>query len=140
MIGPPSRSNAPPRCRMSALDNRRGPMRVLAVTTAVFAVSLSSRLAAQTTGCADTQFPHELPAPNALVDSAPAMDDLGAFADPSKPMVFSIYYNTGDSVAHVRALDKQNAAAAVSLANYIRRSEPRAFWAFRVRIAGGDAP
>jgi hypothetical protein len=115
-------------------------MRALAVTTAVFAVSLSSRLAAQGTGCADTKYPEPLPAPNALVDSAHAIADLGAFADPAKPMVFSVYFGSGDSVAHVRALENQDAAAAVTLANYVRHAHPGEFWAFRVRLAGGDAP
>ena len=74
------------------------------------------------------------------MDSAHAMDDLGAFAAPSKPMVFSIVFNQGDSVAHVRALDQRDAAAAVTLANYVRREPPGELWAFRVRIAGGDIP
>jgi len=101
---------------------------------------LSSTLAAQGTGCADTKYPEPLPAPNALVDSAHAITDLGAFADPAKPMVFSVYFGSGDSVAHVRALESQNAAAAVTLANYVRHAHPGEFWAFRVRLAGGDAP
>jgi len=54
--------------------------------------------------------------------------------------VFSVVFNAGDSIAHVRALDKKDAAAAVTLANYVRRAPPRELWAFRVRIAGGDAP
>ncbi len=103
--------------------------------TAVLAV-----LAAQGTGCADTKFPATLPAPNALVDSAHAVGDLGAFADPAKPMVFSVYFAEGDSVAHVRAMENQNAAAAVTLANYVRHAHPGDFWAFRVRLAGGDTP
>jgi len=101
---------------------------------------LASPLAAQGTGCADTKFPEALPRPNALVDSAHAVADLGAFADPSKPMVFSAYFGEGDSVAHVRALDSQDAAAAVTLANYVRHAHPGDFWAFRVRLAGGDTP
>jgi len=116
-------------------------MRPLAVRTAVILVAgLSSRLAAQGTGCRETTFPPTLPAPNALVDSAHAIADLATFAAPSKPMVFSLVFNAGDSIAHVRALDKNNAAAAVTLANYARRAPPRERWAFRVRIAGGDAP
>ena len=99
-----------------------------------------SRLVAQGTGCADTQFPDSLPRPNALVDSAHAVADLGAFADPAKPILFSVYFRTGDSVAHVRALENQDAAAAVTLANYVRHAHPGEFWAFRVRLAGGDAP
>jgi len=115
-------------------------MRALAVTTAVFAVSLSSRLAAQGTGCAETKYPEPLPTPNALVDSAHAIGDLAAFADPAKPMVFSVSFAAGDSVAHVRALENQDAAAAVTLANYVRHAHPREFWAFRVRLAGGGTP
>ncbi|PYR16375.1 MAG: hypothetical protein DMF98_28160, partial [Acidobacteria bacterium] len=116
-------------------------MRPLAVRTAVILVAvLSSRLAAQGTGCRETSYPPKLPAPNALVDSAHAIADLAAFAAPSKPMVFSVVFNEGDSIAHVRALDKNDAAAAVILANYARRALPRELWAFRVRIAGGDAP
>jgi hypothetical protein len=97
-------------------------------------------LAAQDIGCHDTKFPPQLPTPSALVDSAHAIADLAAFAAPSKPMVFSVVFNEGDSIAHVRALDKNDAAAAVTLANYVRRAPPRELWAFRVRIAGGDAP
>ena len=97
-------------------------------------------LQGQAQGCADTHYPPELPTPNALVDSAHAIDDLGAFADPAKPMVFSVVFNQGDSVAKVRALDKNDAAAAVSLTNYVRHHPPGELWAFRVRIAGGDAP
>ena len=116
-------------------------MRPLAVRTALILVALlSARLAAQGTGCRETTFPPTLPAPNALVDSAHAIADLAAFAAPSKPMVFSVVFNEGDSIAHVRALDKNDAAAAVILANYARRALPRELWAFRVRIAGGDAP
>ena len=116
-------------------------MRPLAVRTAVILVAvLSSRLAAQGTGCRETSYPPKLPAPNALVDSAHAIADLAAFAAPSKAMVFSVVFNEGDSIAHVRALDKNDAAAAVILANYARRALPRELWAFRVRIAGGDAP
>ena len=117
-------------------------MRPLAVRTAVILVAvLSSRLAAQGTGCRETTYPPTLPAPNALVDSAHAIADLAPFAAPSKPMVFSVVFNAGDSIAHVRALDKNAAAAAaVTLANYVRPAPPRELWAFRVRIAGGDAP
>ena len=116
-------------------------MRPLAVRTAVILVALlSSRLAAQGTGCRETTYPPTLSTPNALVDSAHAIADLTPFAAPSKPAVFSVVFNAGDSIAHVRALDKKDAAAAVTLANYVRRAPPRELWAFRVRIAGGDAP
>ena len=116
-------------------------MRPLAVRTAVILVAvLSSRLAAQGTGCRETTYPPTLSAPNALVDSARAIADLAAFAAPSRPAVFSVVFNAGDSIAHVRALDKNDAAAAVTLANYVRPAPPRELWAFRVRIAGGDAP
>ncbi len=116
-------------------------MRPLAVRTAVILVAvLSSRLVAQGTGCRETTYPLTLPTPNALVDSAHAIADLSAFAAPSKPMVFSVVFNDGDSIADVRALDRNDAAAAVTLANYARRAPPRELWAFRVRIAGGDAP
>ena len=97
-------------------------------------------IAVQGTGCGETKYPPELPAPSAIVDSAHAMDDLGAFADPAKPMVFSVVFNTGDSIGRVRALDKNDAAAAVSLANYVRHQQPQELWAIRVRIAGGDKP
>jgi len=40
----------------------------------------------------------------------------------------------------VRALDKNDAAAAVTLAKLCAPAPPRELWAFRVRIAGGDAP
>jgi len=112
-------------------------MRPLAIITAFV---LNSHLAAQATGCADTKYPEPLPAPNALVDSAHAIGDVAAFADPAKPMLFSVYFNTGDSVAHVRALENRDAAAAVTLANYVRHAHPGDFWAFRVRLAGGDTP
>jgi len=112
-------------------------MRSLAV---ILVAVVSARLAAQGTGCRETAYPLTLPAPSALVDSAHAIADLAAFAAPSKPMVFSVVFNAGDSIAHVRALDKNDAAAAVSLANYVRHEFPRELWAFRVRIAGGDAP
>ena len=114
--------------------------RVSFTTSVVLVAMFSARLAAQGTGCRETTFPPALPAPNALVDSAHAIADLALFAAPSKPMVFSVVFNAGDSIAHVRALDKNNAAAAVTLANYVRRAPPRELWAFRVRIAGGDAP
>ncbi|HEY7192543.1 MAG TPA: hypothetical protein VH439_02300 [Gemmatimonadales bacterium] len=114
-------------------------MRLVMVFITLYATALVS-LDAQARGCADTQFPAELPTPGALVDSAHAIEDLGAFADPAKPMLFSVYFITGDSVAHVRALDKQDAAAAVSMANYIRHAAPGDFWAYRVRLAGGDTP
>jgi len=115
-------------------------MRTLAASLALIGTAaMSVRLAAQGTGCADTQFPPDLPPPSALVDSAHAIVDLAAFAGP-KPMVFSLVFQAGDSVAQVRALDKNDAAAAVTLANYARRAPPRELWAFRVRIAGGDAP
>lgn len=116
-------------------------MRSFAVALPI--VLLSARvipLLEQVQGCADTQYPPELPNPNVLVDSAHAIDDLGAFADPAKPMVFSVVFNPGDSVAKVRALDKSDAAAAVSLTNYVRHQPPGELWAFRVRVAGGDAP
>jgi len=115
--------------------------RMAFMTAALLAVfALSSTLAAQGTGCADTKYPDPLPTPNALVDSAHAIGDLAAFADPAKPMLFSVYFNAGDSVAHVRALESQDAAASVTLANYVRHAHPGEFWAFRVRLAGGDAP
>lgn len=115
-------------------------MRPLAVSLALIATAtMSVRLAAQATGCADTQFPPELPAPNALVDSAQAIADLAAFAG-AKPMVFSVVFQQGDSIAQVRPLNKNDAAAAVSLANYIRRRPARDLWAVRLLIAGGDAP
>jgi len=106
----------------------------------VIALITVALIAVQGTGCGETKYPPELPAPSAIVDSAHAMDDLGAFADPAKPMVFSVVFNSGDSIGRVRALDKSNAAAAVSLANYIRRQQPQELWAIRVRIAGGDKP
>ena len=97
-------------------------------------------LAAQGSGCADTKYPDTLFTANALVDSAHAIGDLAAFADPSKAMVFSVSFSEGDSVAYVRALNENDAAAAVSLTNYVRHAAPRALWAFRIRITGGDAP
>ncbi len=106
----------------------------------MLAAVLSSRLAAQGAGCRETTYPPTLSAPDALVDSAHAIADLASFAAPSKPIVFSVVFNAGDSIAHVRALDKNDAAAAVILANYVRPAPPRELWAFRVRIAGGDAP
>lgn len=116
-------------------------MSPLAVRTAVILVAVwSTRLAAQGTGCRETTFPPTLPAPNALVDSAHAIAALAPFAAPSRPAVFSVVFNAGDSIAQVRALDKNHAAAAVTLANYVHRAPPRELWAFRVRIAGGDAP
>jgi hypothetical protein len=113
-------------------------MRSLAVTALVLTQVV--RLDGQVIGCADTKFPAQLPPPSALVDSAHAIADLGAFAEPTKPMLFSVFFTTGDSVAQVRALDKKDGAATVSLVNYVRHAAPREFWAFRVRITGGDAP
>ncbi len=111
------------------------------VVFTMLALSAVARLDAQgVRGCADTKYPPELPAPSALVDSLHAMNDLAPFAAPSKPMLFSVVFNQGDSVAHVRPLDQRDAAAAVSLANYVRRAPPRELWAFRIRIAGGDTP
>src|SRR5438045_5922200 len=103
-------------------------------------LTAAARLAGQGAGCADTRFPTNLSSASALLDSAHAIADLGVFADPSKPMIFSVYFMTGDSVAHVRALEANDAAAAVSLTNYVRHAPAREFWAFRVRISGGDSP
>jgi hypothetical protein len=74
-----------------------------------------------------------------LVDSAHAVADLAAFAG-SKPMVFSLVFGKGDSVPKIRALDKNDAAAALALYNYVRHQPPTDLWAIRVRIAGGDTP
>src|SRR5260370_16570519 len=116
-------------------------MSPLGVPSALMLVAAwSSRLAAQGTGCRETTFPHTLPAPNALVDSAHAIADLAPFAAASKPMVFSVVFNAGDSIAHVRALDKNNAAAAVTLANYARPAPPRDLWAFPVPIPRPHVP
>jgi hypothetical protein len=114
-------------------------MRSLDVPIALLAAAVTP-LHGQGQGCADTKYPPELPPPSALVDSAHAIADLAAFADPSKPMLFSVVFNQGDSVARVRALDKNDAAAAVSLTNYVRHQPPGDLWAIRVRIVGGDAP
>jgi TonB family protein len=106
------------------------PMRLRRLVFPILAISwaaMSVQLGAQGTGCAETKYPPELPQPGALV------------AGPT-PMVFSVVFQHGDSVSHVRALDKNDAAAAVSLANYVRHAPPRELWAFRVRISGGDAP
>lgn len=55
-------------------------------------------------------------------------------------MVFSLVFDSGQSVPRIHALDKSDAAAAVVLANYVRQQPPAELWAIRVRIAGGDAP
>src|SRR5438045_7183316 len=72
-------------------------------------LTAAARLAGQGAGCADTRFPTNLSSASALLDSAHAIADLGVFADPSKPMIFSVYFMTGDSVAHVRALEANDA-------------------------------
>jgi hypothetical protein len=114
-------------------------MRSLAVTIALVAVTIG-RLDSQGTGCADTKYPPVLPPPTALIDSAHAIADLATFADPSKPMVFSLVFDKGDSVPHIRALGKNDAAAALALVNYVRHQPPAELWAIRVLIAGGDKP
>lgn len=115
-------------------------MRLLAVPIALLGVTVG-HLASQGIGCADTKYPPQLPPPNVFVDSVHAIADLGAFVAPGKSMVFSVVFNEDDSVAKVRPLNKDDAAAAVSLTNYVRRETPvEALWAFRVRIVGGDAP
>ncbi len=76
-------------------------MRSLAVPIALLAAAVTP-LHGQGQGCADTKYPPELPPPSALVDSAHAIADLAAFADPSKPMLFSVVFNQGDSVALAR--------------------------------------
>jgi hypothetical protein len=113
-------------------------MRLHAVFT-LATVVVATPLVAQDTGCHDTKFPPQLPPPSALVDSAHAIADLAAFAGP-KPMVFSLVFGKGDSVPHIRALDKNDAAAALTLVNYVRHQPPADLWAIRVRVAGGDTP
>jgi TonB-like protein len=114
-------------------------MRSLAVTIALVAVTIG-RLDSQGTGCGDTKYPPVLPPPSTVVDSAHAIADLAAFADPSKPMVFSLVFDRGDSVPRIRALEKNDAAAALALVNYVRHQPPAELWAIRVLIAGGDKP
>ncbi|HLZ46360.1 MAG TPA: hypothetical protein VKQ05_11845 [Gemmatimonadales bacterium] len=103
------------------------------------AAVFTAPLAAQGGGCGDTKFPPQLPAPSALIDSAHAVADLAAFAG-AKPMVFSLVFNKGDSVPHVRALDNNDAAAATALYNYIRHQPPADLWAIRLRVTGGTTP
>jgi hypothetical protein len=55
-------------------------------------------------------------------------------------MVFSLVFEQGDSVPHIRALDKNDAAAALALVNYVRHQPAAELWAIRVLIAGGDKP
>ena len=115
-------------------------MRSLAIPLALIATALgTTELAAQDDGCSDTRYPSPLPTPTALVDSARAVADLAVFAK-SKPMLFSLLFNPGDSLPHIRPLDKSDSAAAVTLSNYVRRQRPADLWAIRVRIVGGDAP
>jgi len=60
------------------------------VVWTMLALSAVARLDAQVVkGCADTKYPLELPAPSAFVDSVHAINDLAAFAAPSKPMVLA---------------------------------------------------
>ena len=116
-------------------------MRSLAIPIALIATAgLSARLGAQGRGCSETRRPVTLPPPNALVDSARAVEDLAAFASSSRPMVFSLVFDSGQSVPRIHALDKSDAAAAVALANYVRRQPPAELWAIRVHIAAGDTP
>lgn len=112
-------------------------MRTLLLTLA--AVAVASPLNAQGGGCGETKFPPQLPPTTTLVDSAHAIADLAVFVG-SKPMVFSLVFNKGDSVPHIRALDKIDVAAATALYNYVRHQPPADLWAIRIRIAGGDTP
>ena len=114
-------------------------MRIRAALT-LATVVVATPLAAQDSGCNDTKFPPQLPTPSALVDSAHAIADLAGFGGGAKPMVFSLVFSKGDSVPHIRALDKNDAAAALTLYNYVRHQPPADLWAIRVRVAGGDMP
>jgi hypothetical protein len=116
-------------------------MRVLAYTLATAAaVGSPLLLAAQGSGCGDTKFPPQLPPTTAVVDSAHAVADLAVFVG-NKPMVFSLVFNKGDSVPRIRALDKNDVAAATALYNYVRHQPATAdLWAIRIRISGGDTP
>ena len=111
------------------------------VSSLVAVTVIAPRLAAlqQHSACGDTQYPPDLPPPSVVLDSAHAIADLAAFAG-AKPMVFSLVFNKGDSIARIRPLDQNDAAAAVSLANYVRHQPTVERWAIRVQIAGGDAP
>ena len=113
-------------------------MRLFAAVIALGTV-VALPLTAQSGGCGDTKYPSHLPAPSALVDSTHAIADLAAFAG-SKPMLFSLVFAIGDSVPQVRALDRNDEAAAIALINYLKHQPPGPMWAIRVRIAGGDAP
>jgi hypothetical protein len=113
-------------------------MRATAVWLTLCATAIAP-LAAQDKSCEETRYPPQLPAPSALVDSAHAIADLVSFAS-SKPMVFSLVFNKGDSVPHVRALDKSDVAAAQVLVNYIRHQTAAEMWAIRIHVAGGATP
>lgn len=109
------------------------------IVFSIAAVAVVSPLNAQGGGCGETKFPPQLPPTTTLVDSAHAIADLAVFVG-SKPMVFSLVFNKGDSVPHIRALDQIDVAAATALYNYVRHQPPADLWAIRIRIAGGDTP
>lgn len=116
-------------------------MRFLAVSLALMTSTvIAPRPGASGSGCGDTRYPRELPAPSTLVDSASATAELAALAGPAKPMVFSLIFRDGDSVPTIRRMDKGDDAAAATLAKYVRRQQPAQLWAIRVRITGGDTP
>jgi hypothetical protein len=125
----------------SSQSTARGPMRFLAVSLALItSTAIAPPTVAPGSGCDDTRYPPELPAPGVLVDSANAIADLAAFARPSKPMVFSLVFSDGDSLPRIRPLDGSDPATATALAKYIRPQPASQLWAIRVQIAGGDAP
>jgi len=112
-------------------------MRSLAVTIALIANAVPQPALAQRKDCQQTQFPKQLPAPSAILDSAQAIADLSRFRAPPGGMVFTVMYDETDSVPSTWPLAIVDSQAVVPFARTLRPRKPQDTWAVRVRIVGG---
>src|SRR6266513_4983875 len=94
----------------------------------------SLRLDAQRRDCRPTQFPSDLPAVSALIDSAAAITALATLIHGDRTMVFSLLYPADDSLPAIRPLDKGDALPAVLLMRALRPQSPSETWAVRLRV------
>ncbi len=116
-------------------------MRSIAFMLACFTlVTVPSALLAQQRKCGDTQNPQGLPAPSALIDSAPAMAALEPLGVPTAGIVFSLLFNETDSFPAVRMLDVVDVEALALLGSALRPQKPAGVWAVRIRVRGGTTP
>ena len=108
-------------------------MRTLAVPLALAMVT--TPLAAQRQGCAETTIPKTLPPAHDIVDSAAAIAELQAFNRLSPQMLFSLVFTDADSMPRISTLEGADAEAALVLMRSIWPQKPSGTWALRVRIA-----